>query len=115
MRWNLLALTFFCKYAGSVFNGEVGNIHYEEVINDTETYKHGLALFTQQGKSINAHLNCCIQGGGGKCTELLVPVFVEAIIHLKISNDNVIDIMTCPKYTSILYIRCICCKLYYKK
>ena len=38
-------------------------------------------------------------------SELLVPVFVEAIIHLKISNDNVIDIMTCPKYTSILYTR----------
>ena len=83
-------------------DGEAGNIHNGDFINDTETYKHCWALFTQQGKSINAHLNCCIWGGGGKCTELLVPVFVEAIIHSKISDDNVIDIMTmtCPKYTS---------------
>ena len=83
-------------------DGEAGNIHNGDFINDTETYKHCWALFTQQGKSINAHSNCCIWGGGGKCTELLVLVFVEAIIHWKISDDNVIDIMTmtCLKYTS---------------
>ena len=59
MRLNHLALTFFYKYMLCI-DGEAGSIHNGDFINDTETYKHCWALFTQQGKSINAHLNCCI-------------------------------------------------------